>query len=121
MLHATLLSFSSATSQRFAKQCRRTLLGERIMWQRMQMAVSIVLLAAVALLAAQLYSGQRANEAALADITSTLKQLTQHSATGDAPAAGQSSSHLAQNNWSAERPTVVETIPKNGDSEVDPA
>ena len=62
------------------------------MWQRIQMALSIVLLAAVALLAAQLYSGQRANEVALADITSTLKQLTQSPATGDAPAAGQSSS-----------------------------
>src|SRR5207248_10233394 len=59
------------------QKCRRTLLGERIMWQRVQMAFSIVLLAAVALLAAQLYSGQRANQAALADFTSSLKQLAQ--------------------------------------------
>jgi Bacterial Ig-like domain len=103
------------------QKCRRTLLGARIMWQRIQMVISIVLLAAVALLAAQLYSGQRANQAALADITSTLKQLTQPPANSESPSARLSSSRSVPNNWSADRPTVVETIPKNGDTSVDPA
>jgi hypothetical protein len=57
------------------QKCRRALLGARIMWQRIQMALSIVLLAAVVLLAVQFFNSQRANQAAIDDIASALKQL----------------------------------------------
>ena len=66
------------------KNCRRALLGARIMWQRIQIVLSVVLLGAVVLLAVQLYTGQRANQAAIDDITSALKQLAPASETGAA-------------------------------------
>jgi hypothetical protein len=68
-------------------KCRRALLGDRIMWQRIQMGLSVVLLGAVALLAVQLYNGQRANRAAIDDITSALKQLAPQAASGAAVVA----------------------------------
>ncbi|HEX5470326.1 MAG TPA: permease prefix domain 1-containing protein [Lacipirellulaceae bacterium] len=57
------------------RRCRLALLGARIMWQRIQMILSVVLLGAVVLLAFQFYNGQRANQAAIDDITSALKQF----------------------------------------------
>ncbi len=57
------------------KNCRHTLLGARIMWQRIQIGLSVVLLGAVVVLAVQLYTGQRANQTAIDNITSALKQL----------------------------------------------
>jgi hypothetical protein len=75
------------------QKCRRALLGARIMWQRIQMALSIVLLAAVVLLAVQLYSGQQANRAAIDNITSALKQLAPAAAGGGAPASGEEQSN----------------------------
>ncbi|HEX3601654.1 MAG TPA: permease prefix domain 1-containing protein [Lacipirellulaceae bacterium] len=99
---------------RIHRECRRALLGERIMWQRMQTVLTILLLAAVTTLAAQLYSGQRANQAALADITVALKQMSEVRAKSE-PATP------APNLGDADRPIVVETTPKSGDTEVDPA
>lgn len=66
------------------RKCRLALLGARIMWQRIQLGLSFVLVAAVAVLALQLYSGQRANRAAIDDITSALKQLAPPAAGGGA-------------------------------------
>lgn len=115
---AALMQFGDVA--KIQQRCRRALLGERIMWQRVQTALSILLLVAVALLAAQLYSGQRANQAALADITNSLKQLKQP--LGTEPLANPSSvTRPTPNHWSADRPVVVETIPKSGDTAVDPA
>jgi hypothetical protein len=57
-------------------KCRRALLGTRIMWQRIQFVLSITLLAAVALLAFQFFSNQRANQAAIEKIASSLNQVT---------------------------------------------
>src|SRR5436190_56257 len=64
------------------QRCRRALLGERIMWQRIQMGLSVVLLGAVAVLAVQLYNGQRANRESIDDIASALKRLTPTAAGG---------------------------------------
>ncbi len=116
--NAALTRFGNVA--KIQQKCRHTLLGERIMWQRIQMALSIVLLAAVALLAAQLYSGQRANQAALADITASLKQLVQPPTSSIAPFAAAPSIGATPNNWSADRPFVAETVPKCGNSAVDP-
>jgi hypothetical protein len=66
------------------QRCRRALLGERIMWQRIQMGLSVVLLGAVAVLAVQLYNGQRANRESIDDIASALKRLTPPAAGGAA-------------------------------------
>lgn len=71
------------------QRCRRALMGERIMWQRIQLGLSVVLLGAVVLLAVQLYSGQRANRAAIDDITSALKQLTPPAASAAAVVASE--------------------------------
>src|SRR3989337_1921818 len=79
---AALIQFGDFA--KIQRECRRALLGGRIMWQRLQTVVSLVLLVAVGLLAIQVYSAQRANQAALAEITSALKQLS------DKPAAGAS-------------------------------
>ena len=50
--------------ERIHKACRRTLLGERIMLQRVQAVLTLVLLGAVIFMGMEVYRGQRANEAA---------------------------------------------------------
>ena len=52
--------------QRIHKACRQTLLGERIMLQRVQAILTLVLLGAVIVMGVELYRGQRASEAATA-------------------------------------------------------
>ena len=59
--------------ERIRKQCRQTLLGERIMLQRLQAVLTLALLGAVVFLGLELYRGQRANETAMA----TLMQKSQ--------------------------------------------
>jgi hypothetical protein len=103
------------------KECRRALLGGRIMWQRLQTAVSLVLLVVVALLAIQMYSAQRANQAALADITSALKQLSDKPATGAVSMAAVPPTASTLHNWRKDRPVVVATSPETGATDVDPA
>src|SRR4051794_24793483 len=66
--------------EKIRQQCRRTLMGERMMWQRIQMVLSIVLLIAFAVLAAQVYSGQRDNQESLARISNSLRQLAERPA-----------------------------------------
>jgi RNA polymerase sigma-70 factor (ECF subfamily) len=77
------------------KTCRRIVLGERIMLQRIQTVLTLVLLGAVVFLGVEFYRGQRASEAATARITQILDNL-----------AG---------------PTVTETVPRSGDNDVDPS
>jgi hypothetical protein len=81
--HAALAQFGDFAAVH--QSCRRALLGTRIMWQRIQMMLSIVLLGAVVLLAIQFYRGQQAQRAAIDDITSSLKQLAVAPANGDPP------------------------------------
>jgi hypothetical protein len=83
------------------QKCRRALLGARIMSQRIQMALSLVLLAAVMLLAVQLFTSQRANQAAIDDIASALRQLAPASAGG----AAQATNEKPANNAAATDPT----------------
>jgi HEAT repeat protein len=52
--------------QRIHKACRQTLLGERLMLQRLQAVMTLVLLGAVIFLGVEFYRGRRANEAATA-------------------------------------------------------
>jgi hypothetical protein len=80
---------------RIRKTCRRIILGERIMLQRVQAIVTVVLLGAVIALGVEFYRGQRANEAATARIMQVLDQL-----------AG---------------PWVVAAVPNNGQTDVDPS
>jgi hypothetical protein len=93
--------------ERTHRDCRRTLLGERIMLQRIQAVLTVVLLLVVAAIGYQMYSSQHANEKALADVQASLRQLATTT-----PAGG---------GWRADRPIVVETFPATGATDVDPA
>lgn len=86
------------------QQCRRALLGARIMWQRIQLALLFVLMAAVVVLALQMYAGQQANQAAIADITTALKQIGQ-------PPAG---AELLANNQQPASADAAEEADENG-------
>jgi RNA polymerase sigma-70 factor (ECF subfamily) len=81
--------------ERIHKRCRQTLLGERIMLQRVQAVLTLVLLGAVIVLGVQVYRGQQATAAATADMMDRLAQMT--------------------------GPMVVETVPKTGATDVDPS
>jgi hypothetical protein len=61
--------------ERIRKACRQTLLGERIMLQRIQAVLTVALLGAVIFLGVEFYRGQRANEAATARMLETLGQI----------------------------------------------
>jgi hypothetical protein len=61
--------------KRIHKACRDVLLGERIMLQRVQAILTLVLLGAVICLGMEFYRGQHANEAATAQMLQKLDQL----------------------------------------------
>ncbi len=67
--------------ERVHKACRQTLLGERIMLQRVQAVLTVVLLGAVVFMGVTFYRGQQANEAALIRMTESLDQLAKRSVT----------------------------------------
>jgi hypothetical protein len=81
--------------ERIRKKCRQALLGERIMLQRIQTVLTVVLLGAVLFLGVAFYRGQRANEAATARLTQLLDRLV--------------------------GPSVIQTVPHTGDTNVDPS
>jgi hypothetical protein len=81
--------------QNVHRTCRRIMLGERIMLQRIQAVLILFLLVAVILLGVAFYRGQRANEADTARMMQSLEIIVSH-----------------------EPPVVVETVPRNGDAEV---
>ena len=73
--------------ERIHRACRCTLLGERIMLQRVQAVLTLVLLGAVIFLGIEFYRGQRANEAATARIAEMLEQAAKRPVTAVLPAA----------------------------------
>jgi hypothetical protein len=98
------------------KECRRTLLGERIMWQRVQVGLMFLLLAGGAWFGYRLYLMQYANNAGMELLIQSL---------GDAEAdprpqtAIQAESTYAK--ISPDSPFVVATFPEQRDTKVDPA
>jgi Bacterial Ig-like domain len=94
---------------RIRRSCRTALLGERIMLQRLQIALIAILSAAVVVLAYQTYSAQRT----LAEVGEQLAQLR-----GAAPAAASQAPEITA--WETDRPRVVETFPAEGATDVDP-
>ena len=102
--------------RRIHKACRRTLLGERIMLQRLQAVLTVVLLGAVIYMGVQFYGWQRANHAAMTRVMQTLEKMAETPA-GDASAPAVP---LAEA-YSAGPPVVVDTVPATGDTEVDPS
>jgi hypothetical protein len=101
---------------RIHRDCRRILVGDRIMLQRLQAVLTLLLLAAVAFFGVRFYLWQRASDEAMAKMMQSLDQLAARS-------TQQSSSpprELAAI-YAATPPVVVETVPANGASDVDPA
>jgi Bacterial Ig-like domain len=97
------------------QSCRKALLGERIMLQRLQTGLIVILLLAVVALGFQMYSAQRASQAALADVAASLARLNSAPVreTMSIPAG-------SPPEWAADRPRVVETFPANDATDVDP-
>lgn len=89
--------------ERIERRCRTILAGERIMLQRLQTVLTLVLLGTVVYLALAQQRAQEANQAALAKMAEALDRLAGPAA---APAGA---------------PVVVQTVPTNGDTQVDPA
>jgi hypothetical protein len=71
--------------ERIHKACRQTLLGERIMLQRIQAVLSVVLLGAVVYLAASFHAWQRDQEAVTARVLETLERVAKQPAATVAP------------------------------------
>jgi hypothetical protein len=100
--------------ERTRRECRRVRVGERIMLQRLQAVLTVVLVGAVAYLAVAHYRGQCANEAALAKMSQALESIA-GSAAGPSAAEAELKAMLAST-----APVVVETSPKTGAIDVDP-
>jgi hypothetical protein len=90
---------------RTRRRCRRILLGDRIMLQRLQAVVTLVLLGAVVYLAVSFYGWQRDQSAVTAQMLASLEQIAKMQNNVDASAA----------------PSVVQTTPQTGDLNVDPS
>jgi hypothetical protein len=97
--------------RRIQQDCRTALLGERIMLQRLQLAIIVVLALAVAALAYQAYTTQRT----MAELSSHLARLQ-----GSTAASSPDRSAVVPA-WEADRPRVIATFPEHGASGVDPA
>lgn len=100
--------------ERIRRVCRQTLLGERIMLQRIQAVLMVVLLVAVIYLGWQFYRWQEAQNTSMTQIMQTLERLEKNS-----PAEQPSLKALAFVAKSAP-PVVVSTVPETGAAEVDP-
>ncbi len=77
------------------KTCRQIQLGERIMLQRIQAVLTVALLGAVVFLGVQSYRSQRANQEAAGRMMEVLDSVV--------------------------GPSVVQTTPRTGDTQVDPS
>jgi len=123
------------------RTCRRALLGERFMLQRLQTAILVVLLLAVAGGGYQTYSAQKAAEARLAeaqaahqaalkDLADQMERLNKTNESELEGVKAQLATRLDATRyaapvsapaWAADRPRVVETHPAHGATDVDPA
>jgi len=94
------------------RACRRIVVGDRIMLQRIQAGLTAILLVAVICLGFAVYRGQLANQAAMSRMAETLEKIAA-TRTDKAVGEGAASADLS--------PVVVETTPKTGDTAVDPS
>ncbi len=96
--------------------CRRTQLGERIVLQRMQTVLTLVLLAAVVVLGWQFYAWRRANETTMSRMLEKLEQMADKPAVDGAAPAVEAMPYVENS-----PPAVVKTVPATGDMAVDPS
>ncbi len=101
--------------ERIRGACRRIRVGERIMLQRIQTLLTVVLLGALIFLGVAHYNGQRAQEAAVAKMTEALERIAAVSRERSSLAEAELTAKLA-----TAPPTVIETLPKTGAADVDP-
>lgn len=101
--------------ERIRRACRRIRVGERIMLQRIQTLLTVVLLAAVVFLGMAHYDARRAQEVAAAKMTEALERIAAESRQRSSLAEAELTAKLA-----AAPPEVTETMPKTGATDVDP-
>jgi RNA polymerase sigma-70 factor (ECF subfamily) len=101
--------------ERIRRACRRIRVGERIMLQQIQILLTVVLLGAVIFLCMAHYSAQRAQQAAVAQMTEALEKIAAASRERSSLAEAELTAKLA-----AAPPVVVDTSPKSGATDVDP-
>jgi hypothetical protein len=99
---------------RVYRDCRRTLLGERIMLQRLQTLLMVVLLAAVAALGLQFYRWRQNQDALIAQMSQALERITSGTPDSERNALSAAVAEL-------QPPKVVKTEPAAGAASVDPA
>jgi hypothetical protein len=95
------------------RRCRRILLGDRIMLQRLQTVLTVALLGAVVYLAVGFYGWQRSQAAVTAKMLASLEQIARKQDTLDAIAAE------SRSNPADAAPSVVQTVPKIDDRNAD--
>jgi hypothetical protein len=99
--------------ERIRRACRRTLLGERIMLQRIQALLTVILLAAVVYMGVQFYLWQKNQNASMTRMMQTLEDIAQSSKSGEQAA-------LLAAIAEVKPPVVISTVPEAGASDVDP-
>jgi hypothetical protein len=101
---------------RIHQTCRRILVGDRIMLQRFQAVLTVLLLVAVVFLGVRFYLWQQASDATMAKMSQSLEQIAARSDTS--PSLSEDDLKAIH---AASPPVVVETFPANGASDVDPS
>jgi RNA polymerase sigma-70 factor (ECF subfamily) len=102
--------------RRIHQSCRRIQLGERIMLQRIQVALTAILLVVVVVMAVGFYKRQAQYDAALTGLQQSMEEMH----TGLHQTIGQMQAGLSEVLDSAQ-PVVVSTEPARGDTNVDPS
>jgi hypothetical protein len=99
---------------RIHKACRRTLLGERIMLQRIQAVLTAVLLVIVVYMGLQFYRLQTEQQASMTRMMKTLDRISEKS-------SSEAKKELLAEVAKIKPPIVIKTVPENNTSDVDPS
>jgi len=100
--------------RRIHQACRRTILGERIMLQRIQAVLTIILLLAVVFIGLEFYRWQETQQATMTQMTKTLDRM-------EGSSTPEKQEKLLGAIVDAKPPIVVKTMPETGAADVDPA
>jgi hypothetical protein len=110
--HAALERFGDP--RKYRRQCRRIAMKERIMLQRINAVLMVIVLLAVIGVSVQMYLTQRYNSLALADITRQLSTMRQQSAPGMATPGENEPARTASEAYTSAVVYVSGSIPRAG-------